>query len=61
MMKLSLWKHIYYSVRYGEWIYGFETRATWTGKPYWAFDTGYYDGWYWVIHIGSFYLGAHHY
>jgi hypothetical protein len=60
-MGLSFLQHMYYSVRYAEWLIGFKTRKTWPNKPYFALVSAYYDGNHWCLHIGPFYVGASYY
>jgi hypothetical protein len=55
------WKHLYRSIRWGDWDIGWETRKTWKDKPYLDLCATYYDGYHWCIHLGPFYVGAAYY
>ena len=57
-LKLSWHRWLWLSIRYGKWDIGFHTRRTWTNKPYLYFLSGYYDGFYWGLHLGWFYVGC---
>ena len=46
-------KEVYYAIRYGKWLCGYEK---WEGKPRFMFLRIYYDGWHYAFHIGKFWI-----
>lgn len=57
-LKLSWHKWILCSICYGKWDIGFHTRRTWPNKPYIYALAGYYDGFYWGLHLGWLFVGC---
>jgi len=53
-------KFLYSFFVYGEWRIGFETRKTWPTKSYWSLGRLYYDGYYYYLNIGWFYIAVYH-
>lgn len=58
---MSAWRHVWWSIRYGDWSIGFASQKQWPGKPRFAWVTAYYDGHHWALHLGAFYLGCSYY
>lgn len=46
-------KNFFYILLFGKWSCGYEY---WNGKPKLEFVKEYYDGWHYVLHIGSLWI-----
>ena len=60
-MDYNIFQHFYYSLRFGEWDFGYKSKAMWPEKPLIMIGTTYYDGNHFYFHVWRFYIEASYY